>query len=89
MCRVEFSKIGKRDVTFIREMRVYEKRNHSYSTLSPGHQKGDDVCPDAQAYLQTKLPTLAFNPVKSFQMRKNVQKSFEIEVDSVLPSCFI
>ena len=23
MCRVEFSKIGKRDVTFIREMRVY------------------------------------------------------------------
>ena len=22
MCRVEFSKIGKRDVTFIREMRV-------------------------------------------------------------------
>ena len=25
MCRVEFSKIGKRDVTFIREMRVIPK----------------------------------------------------------------
>ena len=25
MCRVEFFKIGKRDVTFIREMRVYEE----------------------------------------------------------------
>ena len=54
--------------------------SHSYSTLSTGHQKGDDVCPDAQAYLQTKLPTVASNPVKSFQMRKNVQKSFEIQV---------
>ena len=68
---------------------VYESRNHSYSTLSTGHQKGDDVCLDAQAYVQTKLPTLTYNPVKSFQMRKSVQKSFEIEVVSVLPSCFI
>ena len=28
LCRVEFSKIGKRDVTFIREMRVNELENH-------------------------------------------------------------
>ena len=51
--------------------------NFGHQSLeSTGHQKGDDICPDAQAYLQTKLPTLAFNPAKSFKMRKSVQKKF-------------
>ena len=45
MCRVEFSKIGKRDVTFIREMRVHftkdenapsERISHHYVAPAPG-----------------------------------------------------
>ena len=33
LCRVEFSKIGKRDVTFIREMRVNKRENIPTYTL--------------------------------------------------------
>ena len=34
MCRVEFSKIGKHDVTFIREMRVSKEGAHDPEELS-------------------------------------------------------
>ena len=53
MCRVEFSKIVKRDVTFIREMRVHDVYYNEIKALLP--KISLDVCWSVHIFAQIVL----------------------------------